>query len=85
MYFYDMSKYAFLVSVVCCFIFFGINTATAQQKDSENTNTLIQPPYLKIGDTVAIVAPSGILINREDEVDQAKALLQKLGIECDCW
>ncbi|WP_353777277.1 LD-carboxypeptidase [Winogradskyella sp. 3972H.M.0a.05] len=80
MYFYDMSKYAFLISVVCCFFFFGMNTATTQQKDSENTNTLIQPPYLKAGDTVAIVAPSGILINREDEVDQAKALLKSWGL-----
>jgi muramoyltetrapeptide carboxypeptidase len=37
---------------------------------------LIQPPYLKAGDTVAIVAPSGILNHREKEVNQAIDLLK---------
>ncbi|WP_313791176.1 S66 peptidase family protein [Lacinutrix neustonica] len=37
---------------------------------------MIQPPYLKAGDTVAIVAPSGILKNRNDEVLTAKKLLE---------
>lgn len=37
---------------------------------------LIQPPYLKAGDTVAIVAPSGILNNRDKEIEQAKDLLK---------
>lgn len=41
---------------------------------------LIQPPYLKKGDTVAIVAPSGILKNREREVQQAVALLKNWGL-----
>lgn len=42
--------------------------------------TLIQPDYLKAGDTVAIVAPSGILNNREKEVNQAKNLLKSWGL-----
>ncbi|OEK09881.1 LD-carboxypeptidase [Flavivirga aquatica] len=42
--------------------------------------TLKQPPYLKAGDTVAIVAPSGILKNRAGEVQQAKALLKSWGL-----
>ncbi|HLV69084.1 MAG TPA: LD-carboxypeptidase [Xanthomarina sp.] len=37
---------------------------------------MIQPPYLKAGDTVAIVAPSGILKNRTTEVKQAEDLLK---------
>nr|WP_045475316.1 LD-carboxypeptidase [Winogradskyella sp. PG-2] len=41
---------------------------------------LIQPPYLKAGDTVAIVAPSGILKNREREVQQAVDLLKSWGL-----
>ena len=41
---------------------------------------MIQPPYLKTGDTVAIVAPSGILKNRNREVEQAKALLKSWGL-----
>lgn len=35
-----------------------------------------KPPYLKAGDTVAIVAPSGILQGRTAEIDRAKALLK---------
>ena len=41
---------------------------------------LIQPDYLKAGDTVAIVAPSGILNHREKEVNQAKDLLRSWGL-----
>ena len=50
--------------------------------NSENTMTqkLIQPPYLKAGDTVAIVAPSGILLNRETEIEEAKKLLKHWGL-----
>ncbi|RCT54074.1 LD-carboxypeptidase [Winogradskyella sp. KYW1333] len=44
------------------------------------TSQLIQPPYLKVGDTVAIVAPSGILKSREGEIQQAIALLNKWGL-----
>lgn len=50
-----------------------------------NSNTtmqtsLIQPPYLKAGDTVAIVAPSGILKNRVEEIRRATDLLEKWGL-----
>ncbi|APY09659.1 LD-carboxypeptidase [Winogradskyella sp. J14-2] len=41
---------------------------------------LITPKYLKMGDTVAIVAPSGILNNREREVQQAIDLLNDWGL-----
>jgi len=41
---------------------------------------LKQPPYLKAGDTVAIVAPSGILKNRTAEIEQAKTLLKSWGL-----
>ena len=43
-------------------------------------NDLVQPPFLKPGDTVAIVAPSGILKNKEGEVNRAKALLLSWGL-----
>jgi muramoyltetrapeptide carboxypeptidase len=39
-----------------------------------------QPPYLKVGDTVAIVAPSGALINKEDKINQAVSLLKSWGL-----
>ncbi len=41
---------------------------------------IVTPPYLKTGDTIAIVAPSGILNNREDEVAHAKSLLKSWGL-----
>ncbi len=40
------------------------------------TSNLMRPPYLKTGDTVAIVAPSGILRNRTAEIEKAKSLLE---------
>jgi muramoyltetrapeptide carboxypeptidase len=68
-------------------LFFAVNlvisTASYAQNETENssemTSKLIQPPYLKAGDTVAIVAPSGILKNREREVQQAVDLLKSWG------
>jgi muramoyltetrapeptide carboxypeptidase len=57
--------------------------STAQNETdnfTEMTSELIQPPYLKAGDTVAIVAPSGILKNREREVQQAVDLLKSWGL-----
>jgi len=60
-----------------------LNDVQAQKKpnnSSEMTSKLIQPPYLKVGDTVAIVAPSGILKNNEDEVQQAIKLLKSWGL-----
>ncbi len=61
---------------------FAMTSSSAQQKDTymESNSSLIHPPYLKAGDTVAIVAPSGILKNREREVRQAQALLKSWGL-----
>ncbi|WP_434037115.1 S66 peptidase family protein [Formosa sp. 4Alg 33] len=42
--------------------------------------TYIQPPFLKAGDTVAILAPSGVLKNRYDEVNRAKYLIESWGL-----
>lgn len=40
-----------------------------------------QPPYLQQGDTIAIVAPAGIIkTSRADVFDKAKALLQSWGL-----
>ena len=53
------------------------------QIDIANTpmnKKIIQPDFLKAGDTVAIVAPSGILKNRKREVNQAVALLKSWGL-----
>jgi len=61
-----------------------MQSTTYSQNKTDNSkemiSQLIQPPYLKAGDTVAIVAPSGILKNREREVQQAVDLLKSWGL-----
>ncbi|WP_341220227.1 LD-carboxypeptidase [Polaribacter atrinae] len=42
---------------------------------------LISPPYLQIGDTIAIVAPAGILKNREATIARAKQLAESWGLK----
>jgi len=80
MYIYIMSKNS-LITILCCAIFFfGKETVSAQESSPNKTSTLIQPPYLKAGDTVAIVAPSGVLKNRTKEIEQAKTLLKSWGL-----
>ncbi|WP_083253195.1 LD-carboxypeptidase [Algibacter aquaticus] len=71
-----MSQNLLKISLLCAFVFFGMKITLAQKQNM----TLKQPPYLKAGDTVAIVAPSGILKNRAGEVQQAKALLKSWGL-----
>ena len=62
---------------ICCLLFKGtIYAQNATTNYIKMTPTLIQPAYLKAGDTIAIVAPSGILKNREGEVQQAVTLLK---------
>lgn len=45
------------------------------------TMKLITPPSLQKGDTIAIVAPAGILKNRKHVIDKAKKLAQSWGLE----
>ena len=54
--------------------------AMISNPDTNMNTKLIRPSYLKQGDTVAIVAPSGILLNRTKEIEQAKTLLKSWGL-----
>lgn len=70
-----------LISSLFCFVFFCVAIQGHSQTNSLNTvHSLIKPPYLKKGDTVAIVAPAGILKNRYAEIQKAKALLKTWGL-----
>ncbi len=81
MYIYIMTKSLLIISLFCAFFFFGIHPCSAQNTAIEKPqHTLKQPSYLKAGDTVAIVAPSGILKNRVGEIHQAQALLKSWGL-----
>ena len=42
---------------------------------------LVQPPILKKGDTVAIVAPAGILKNKVEVIEKATKLLESWGLQ----
>ncbi|WP_245243713.1 S66 peptidase family protein [Mariniflexile gromovii] len=75
-----MSRITLFTILLCAVFFCGKTTVSAQNTTFNKTTTLIRPPYLKTGDTVAIVAPSGILRNRTAEVEQAKNLLKSWGL-----
>tara|TARA_R110002012_G_scaffold322106_1_gene555831 strand:+ start:15530 stop:16546 length:1017 start_codon:yes stop_codon:yes gene_type:complete len=75
-----MSKISLLVVLCCSVLFFGTDTAKQANLSTQKSQKLIQPPYLKAGDTVAIVAPSGILNNRQAEVQRAVKLLESWGL-----
>ncbi|WP_437823613.1 S66 peptidase family protein [Tenacibaculum mesophilum] len=45
------------------------------------TMKLTTPPYLQKGDTIAIVAPAGILKNRKQTIDKAKKLAEIWGLK----
>ena len=84
MYIYIMLKNLLIVSLCCVSFFTGTKTSKSQNITFEK-QILKQPPYLKVGDTVAIVAPSGILKNRQGEIEHAKALLKTLGVTHHSW
>jgi len=64
-------------------LLFVLITVRAQEKmDSIPVvkSRLVTPPYLQKGDTIAIVAPAGILLNRKEVIGKAKALAESWGL-----
>ena len=81
MYFYIMSKNTLALVLSCLLLVLGIQDLSAQQKTYPmKQHTLVRPPYLKAGDTVAIVAPSGILKNKQADIQRAQDLLASWGL-----
>ncbi|TYA74012.1 LD-carboxypeptidase [Seonamhaeicola marinus] len=78
-----MSRNLLILCVFCASFFFGKHTTIAQNEPLKQELNLKQPPYLKAGDTVAIVAPAGILKNRKAEIEHAKALLKRWGLHVE--
>nr|WP_299342055.1 LD-carboxypeptidase [Allomuricauda sp.] len=62
--------------VVFCLVLV-ISISAFGQNDNQ---TYIRPPYLTSGDTVAIVAPAGILKNREKSISKAMEVLSSWGL-----
>lgn len=79
MYIYIMYKIKLITILFSTVFFLGNKTVIAQPNTTKHIK-LIRPPYLKTGDTVAIVAPSGILKNKTAEIDQARSLLKSWGL-----
>ncbi|MFV0542004.1 MAG: LD-carboxypeptidase [Aestuariibaculum sp.] len=75
-----MSRIRLILWVLVIVFYTEKNTVTAQNQVPTKNMHVIQPPYLKAGDTVAIVAPSGILKNRTAEIEKSKALLKSWGL-----
>ncbi len=61
------------------FIIFLNFTFELSSQTSAN-NKLIKPEYLTKGDTIAIVAPSGVLKNYDNYINKAKELLKSWGL-----
>ncbi len=69
-----------IVLIISLFLF-QTKVGLAQTKATPTLSlNMIRPMYLKSGDTVAIVAPSGVLQNRESEIKQAEVLLKSWGL-----
>ena len=68
------------ILIIFLMVCFAFKTNFYAQNSSKQNTEMIQPKFLKTGDTVAIVAPSGILKNRQREVKQAVDLLKSWGL-----
>ncbi len=68
----------FMVVSKCAF--FSPSPSTNFNPTTTMKKQYIRPSHLAKGDTVAIVAPSGVLNHREREINQAKALLEQWGL-----
>ncbi len=59
---------------ITLFFLFIITSIIAQEKE------LVTPPYLQKGDTIAILAPAGILKNKKEVINKAKELVENWGL-----
>ena len=64
------------ISLFTSLLLLTLSSIVAQEK----TNKLSSPPYLQEGDTIAIVAPAGILKNREGTIQKAIELAESWGL-----
>jgi len=65
---------SYFISIILSFNLFSVNSFNLFKE-------LLKPKYLKTGDTVAIVAPSGVLAKNQNYILKAKKLLKSWGLE----
>lgn len=78
---YFMRKRIRFVTLLLLLISFLIVNAQTAHDSISKSMTLVQPPYLSSGDSIAIVAPAGILKNKQDLIQQAKELAESWGLK----
>ena len=78
-----MSKKNFFSLLFLSLLMMSCNTIgqSKDEKKQQEIANLITPPYLKTGDTIAILAPAGILKNREETIQKAKELAESWGLK----
>lgn len=72
--------YSLIILTVFCHSMVLAQSSNSTYSNTTMSKPFIQPQHLKAGDSVVIVAPSGILKNREREINQAKKLLKSWGL-----
>ena len=78
---YFMRKRIRFVTAFLLLIFFPIVNAQTAHDSISKSMTMTQPPYLTSGDSIAIVAPAGILKNKQNLIQQAKELVESWGLK----
>lgn len=77
---YFMRKRIRFVILFLLLISFPIAKAQTANDSISTPTKMIQPPSLVSGDSIAIVAPAGILMNKQDLIQQAKELAESWGL-----
>ncbi len=68
--------------VICLLHLFSLSVSAQIEKDSiSKPMKLVQPKYLEKGDSIAIVAPAGILKNKKEVIQKAKELAESWGLK----
>lgn len=78
---YCMRKRIRFVTLFLLLISFPIVNAQTANDSIPKVMKMIQPPNLKAGDSIAIVAPAGILKNKQNLIEQAKELAESWGLK----
>ena len=77
--FFVSNTYKIIRRCFCINIIFNM-TAHSQKDSKGSEEKLIQPEYLKSGDTISIVAPSGVLNNFENKIKLAIEIFEGWGL-----
>lgn len=78
--FYMWKRIQFVSTFLLLFSFLFVS-AQSENDSISKPMKLTQPNYLKKGDSIAIVAPAGILKNKQEIISQAKNLAESWGLK----